>query len=43
VVSVPEQLDWLFWDVEPRKLDAEADRDYILPRILEHGGWQKLE
>ena len=38
MARVPDDLRWLFWDVELDELDPEAHADYILPRILEHGG-----
>jgi hypothetical protein len=37
VAAVPKQHQWVFWDVDARKLDAGAAA-YIIPRILEFGG-----
>lgn len=33
----PRARHWLFWDVEPTRLDTKRDRDYILARVLEFG------
>lgn len=39
MVSIPARHRWLFWDVEVDALDPVRHADYILPRVLEHGGW----
>jgi hypothetical protein len=36
--KIPDRFHWVFWDVDPRKLDPKVGADYILPRILEFGG-----
>jgi hypothetical protein len=35
---VPRPFRWLLWDVDPRSIDPERDADYLVPRVLEHGG-----
>jgi hypothetical protein len=37
-VRIPDEIRWVFWDVDPAELDPDRDANYILPRILEHGG-----
>jgi hypothetical protein len=44
VVRPPRSTWWLFWDVDPTRLDLPRDADYIIPRVLERGrlvevGW----
>lgn len=34
---IPEALRWLLWDLEFERLDADADADSILARVLENG------
>jgi len=36
-VSVPSEHAWLFWDVNPAKIDLARDRRYVLGRVLERG------
>lgn len=36
--TIPQDLHWLFWDVDPGKLHPVRHADYVIPRILEHGG-----
>src|SRR4051812_14035635 len=38
MTKIPRQFHWVFWDVDPTKLDPTAGADYIIPRILEFGG-----
>jgi hypothetical protein len=37
-VKVPLEHHWVFWEIDPGELDVDRDRDYIMPRVLEHGG-----
>lgn len=34
---VPADLRWLFWNVDPSKLDVTRDAGLILSRVLERG------
>ena len=34
---VPKAQHWLFWEVDPARLDVDRDADTILARVLEHG------
>lgn len=36
---LPEHLKPLFWDVDFLALDWEAERDFIVRRILQTGSW----
>jgi hypothetical protein len=42
VRRVPKKHRWVFWDVDAAKLDVKGDADYIIPRVLEHGGWDEV-
>jgi hypothetical protein len=37
VRKLPEELRWLFWDVDPEALDLDAHEATILARVLEAG------
>jgi hypothetical protein len=39
---IPSRYRWLFWDVDFARLGIEADRRYILPRVLEFGGMDEV-
>jgi hypothetical protein len=36
---IPTELDWLFWDVDPRTIEIDRHRDYVLERIMTRGNW----
>ncbi len=36
-MQVPQSMCWLFWDVEPERLDTETNKHYIFARVLEFG------
>ena len=36
-MAPPEDMRWLFWEVDFDSLDVNGDTDYILARLLEHG------
>jgi hypothetical protein len=38
MAGIPEEIRWVFWDVEAGDLDTDTHANYILPRILEFGG-----
>ena len=38
MAKVPARLRWVFWDVDASRLETSRSADYIIPRILEHGG-----
>jgi hypothetical protein len=38
VRPLPRRLRWLFWDVDPGSIDLARHRDFVIPRVLEHGG-----
>ena len=33
----PPERRWLFWEVDPSRIDLDAHADYVLARVLEHG------
>lgn len=37
-MSVPAELRWLFWELDPDRVDLDVDAGYVLARVLEHGG-----
>jgi hypothetical protein len=39
---IPAELDWLFWDVDPRALDLDRHRDYVVERIMARGNWEAM-
>lgn len=39
---IPDELHWLFWDVEPDSIDLEKHRDYVLERVMTRGNWQAM-
>lgn len=41
-MTVPAELRWLFWELDPARLDLEADAGYLISRILEHGGLREV-
>ena len=36
-IVVPDELRWLFWDIDPESLDLERHRDYVLERVMSRG------
>ncbi|MBA3452313.1 MAG: hypothetical protein H0T42_04360 [Deltaproteobacteria bacterium] len=34
---IPAAITWLFWDVDPRGIDLEKHRDYVLERVMARG------
>jgi hypothetical protein len=41
--TLPPFLAVLFWDVDPRGLDAETDRDFVIGRILSAGTLKSIQ
>ena len=41
--TLPQFLAVLFWDVDPRGLDAETDRDFVIGRILSAGTLKSIQ
>jgi hypothetical protein len=39
---IPEELNWLFWEVDPDAIDLERHRDYVLERVMVRGNWQAM-
>jgi hypothetical protein len=39
LVQIPDDLHWLFWDVEPSAVRLPEHRDYVLERVMSRGGW----
>ena len=35
-MRLPDELHWLFWDLDAVELDSERHADTILARVLEH-------
>ncbi len=36
-MHVPESQRWLFWEIDPARIDPSRDADYCIARVLEHG------
>ncbi|MBK8256790.1 MAG: hypothetical protein IPK82_29475 [Polyangiaceae bacterium] len=36
-MAVPNDLAWLFWDMDPQQIDLQRDAHTVLTRVLEHG------
>jgi hypothetical protein len=41
--AVPPGARWLFWDVDPDAIDVVRDRDFVIPRVIEHGGMTEVQ
>ncbi len=39
---IPEELRWLFWEVEKDALDLERHHDYVLERVMARGDWDAM-
>lgn len=39
---IPEELHWLFWEVDPAEIELERHRDYVLERIMTRGDWAAM-
>jgi hypothetical protein len=39
----PAEIERTLWDLDPAKLDVDADAESIIPRVLEHGGLAELK
>ena len=42
MASIPLEHRWVFWDVDPGRLDTEKSAHYLLARILEFGGIEEV-
>jgi hypothetical protein len=40
--EIPDDVARLFWDVDPRPLDRDKHRDYIMERVMARGGWNAM-
>jgi hypothetical protein len=38
----PEEVVRLFWDTEPRRVDLQQHRDYVMERVMSRGGWNAM-
>lgn len=38
----PEDVERLFWDVDPRSVDLVRHRDYVMERVMSRGGWAAM-
>ena len=38
LMRVPDEMRWLFWEVDVEALDTDEQPNYILARVLEFGG-----
>jgi hypothetical protein len=36
-VAIPTKMRWLFWEVDPGKIDVERHADYVIARVVEYG------
>jgi len=43
VPGVPDKHRWVFWEIDPDQLDLDRDANYVLPRVLEHGGLAEVQ
>lgn len=41
-MTIPLAVRWLFWDVDPTTLEVHRDRDFVIPRVIEHGGMAEV-
>jgi hypothetical protein len=42
-MAPPKSLHWLFWEVDPERVDVERDADYVMARIVERGTLKDVE
>lgn len=39
---IPDDVRWLFWEVDPDTIDLERHRDYVLERVMARGDWTAM-
>jgi len=42
VSRFPEEIERLFWDVDPNAVDLAVHRDYVLERVMTRGTWDAM-
>ena len=42
-LRLPQCLETLFWDCDPRALTWERNRAFIIRRVLDRGDWQAMQ
>jgi hypothetical protein len=40
--TFPPEVARLFWEVDPRDIDVDEHRDYVLERVMTRGGWRAM-
>lgn len=43
VLRIPPEHHWVFWELDPDEVDADAHADYVMARILEFGGLAEVQ
>jgi len=41
-LHIPEEIEPLFWEYNPKSLDCDVHADVIMARIMERGGWEAM-
>ena len=41
--QIPKDIHWLFWDIDPQKIEIHTFSKYIIERILELGNEQAFQ
>ena len=41
--DLPIDMEWIFWDCDPRLLDLEEHHDFMIRRVLESGDWDSIK
>jgi len=36
-MSIPKNMRWLFWEIDPSRIDEQRDANFVIARVLEHG------
>ena len=39
---LPDDVERLFWDVDPKLIDLAVHRDYVLERVMTRGTWAAM-
>ncbi|MBI2570192.1 MAG: hypothetical protein HYV63_24580 [Candidatus Schekmanbacteria bacterium] len=42
MTAIPDEVKWLFWEVDAASFEVTQHADYILARILEFGGFAEV-
>lgn len=41
--KIPKSMEWLYWSYDPKSLNLDADREYIVTQVLNYGEWENVQ